>query len=566
MKNTFKSFARSILLLFCVAVFVNGYAFAQACQPPLFQGLASMTPPHAVNNCTDQGWADSVFGSNFSHLFRAELFTAARLPVLLGHVGGVVGSRARKQMIGPSTRRIVAFVANKSFSGDRAVGQNVGKAMREDIALSSADANNTIPFRIGCPLPFPASVGFNNTLLEPLFNWSLKPSLPAVSTTEPAGSIPDFSWCFGKSSAAEFASEREAWYISDGHLEKYPFDLARSTEARQRLSAPLNSATLYHGNQQGSCIPPIFGGWVNSCSGLSVRWLNRNPVAQIARFETRWHADGIIQTLPGGALSASRQTGCNFSSQVTITQFLKTGASCAVSSTGSAPHSFPCSLCQPQNQGGQITVVSAANYRDTITADSFAAAFADGDVTNVTAAAPAFPLPLELAGVRADLDGASIPLTFVSPRQVNLYVPASVSPGQRTLRLTTADSRVFTGLMTIVENAPALFTFSNTGVGAAAAFYLDLGGLVFAGLYGTGVSVRINTSTGEATGTVKLVLGDGQEFAAQYSGPAPPPIRAWQFNFGLPASVFSGAPPAAKLRVCVPDGRCWESQTVTLRR
>src|SRR5690348_9658251 len=62
-----------------------------------------------------------------------------------------------------------------------------------------------------------------------------------------------------------------------------------------------------------TCVPVSYQGNVNSCQGLSIRWLNHNSISDIDHFDIQW-ADGFTQSLPGSAISASR-TGlpCNWS-------------------------------------------------------------------------------------------------------------------------------------------------------------------------------------------------------------------------------------------------------------
>lgn len=352
---------------------------------------------------------------------------------------------------------------------------------------------------------------------------------------------------------------------------------SRSDSARL-IALLLGAAILWPCDSRAvfaQCNPPIYQGYVNSCQGLSVRFLNRDSISAINRFEVRWNADGVTQTLGPSAISASRQTGCNFGSSVTITQFNNNGASCAVSSTGNQPHSYPCDLCSGGggSTSGAVTISNAANYSGTLTPDSIAAAFADAAITTVTSNAGALPLPTDLRGVRVKIAGQFVPLFFVSPRQVNFHIPAWVSPGLQPVEVygsdgIAPDGRVFTGSVYIAANAPSLFTFSGNGQGDAAGYYIPTGGPLYAILYGqgAGVEIRPDTAPPRNTGTVRLRVA-GVEYDAVYAGPARPWIGLQQFNFVLPSSVLPpGVSVPAILRVCNFSGACWNSQGVTLRR
>src|SRR5690348_815320 len=93
------------------------------------------------------------------------------------------------------------------------------------------------------------------------------------------------------------------------------------------------------GARAQSCMPPLFQGEVTSCQGINIKFLNKNAIPDIDHFTVRWNTDAVVHTVSGSATGDSR-TGlpCNWSSSVTITQFLKNGASCVTNSTGPAPH------------------------------------------------------------------------------------------------------------------------------------------------------------------------------------------------------------------------------------
>lgn len=256
-----------------------------------------------------------------------------------------------------------------------------------------------------------------------------------------------------------------------------------------------------------TCIPPTWQGNTNSCQGINGKFLNRNSINDIDHFVAVWNTDGVSQVLPGNALGVSR-TGlsCNWSSTITLTQYLKNGASCVTNSTGSAPHTFPCSLCG--NAAAPLTILNALNYRSSSTSDSIAVAFGEG-LTTVTAAAIAKPLPLNLGGVQVWVDDVQAGLFFVSPLQVNFYVPSGLSVGLKNVRITNTEGKTFTGQIYLAVQAPGVATKDGTGAGDAAADY----GNGYVALFATGINYNLLT---KADITLHTSAGD---YPCQYVGP-----------------------------------------------
>jgi len=112
-----------------------------------------------------------------------------------------------------------------------------------------------------------------------------------------------------------------------------------------------------------------------------------------------------------------------------------------------------------------IVSVSAASYSPYgVAPASIAAGFGAGLATEI-ASASALPLPTALGGVSmtiTDSAGAAhtVPLLYVSPTQINYYVPEDVQPGAGTLSVSSGPS----GPIFVDSVVPALFfTFGNNG-------------------------------------------------------------------------------------------------------
>lgn len=161
------------------------------------------------------------------------------------------------------------------------------------------------------------------------------------------------------------------------------------------------------------------------------------------------------------------------------------------------------------------------------------------DLAPATVAAPAVPLPTELAGTSVLVNGEPAPLFFVSPNQINFQVPMEVGGTSISVqaRKRAGDQEVLSlGVpVTLTIPEPALFSLDGTGAGTVLAFHGDgrpINGDSPASLdeqiviYGTGfglladtpdnVKVTVSDTGGEVTqGTfflrVTTVYPDGAE-------------------------------------------------------
>jgi uncharacterized protein (TIGR03437 family) len=126
-----------------------------------------------------------------------------------------------------------------------------------------------------------------------------------------------------------------------------------------------------------------------------------------------------------------------------------------------------------------LVSVSAASYNGEAIADeSIAAGFGTGLALG-TQGAETLPLPISIAGthvVITDSKGKSFSasLFYVSPTQVNFYIPPGVASGPGTISLFTAGDRVAAGNIQVTSLAPGLFAANSNGQGVAAAVALRL--------------------------------------------------------------------------------------------
>jgi hypothetical protein len=147
------------------------------------------------------------------------------------------------------------------------------------------------------------------------------------------------------------------------------------------------------------------------------------------------------------------------------------------------------SLARPVVQ----SVLNAASYTQTLAPGSWASIFGT-QLAFSTASAPTVPLPLTLAEVRSvTVGGVAAPLSYVSPGLINFLIPFEAARGASVpVVVTTSDGASAPVNITLVRNAPALFTQNAQGTGMAVAFNanfqpitsLDSGVII---LYGVGL-------------------------------------------------------------------------------
>jgi uncharacterized protein (TIGR03437 family) len=123
----------------------------------------------------------------------------------------------------------------------------------------------------------------------------------------------------------------------------------------------------------------------------------------------------------------------------------------------------------PQAINIPVTFVVGASDSTVITAiangASYAQAFAPGvlmsvfgaGLSPVTRSANSTPLPLDIAGVSATVNGVSAPLYYVSPGQINVQVPYETGTGLAILGVNN-NGQVASFPFTVAPAAPGLFT------------------------------------------------------------------------------------------------------------
>jgi uncharacterized protein (TIGR03437 family) len=165
------------------------------------------------------------------------------------------------------------------------------------------------------------------------------------------------------------------------------------------------------------------------------------------------------------------------------------------------------------------SATNAASYQGGSVAPGAIMSLFGLDLASQTEQATDTPLPVTLAGVRVELIDSTgtvfpVSLFFVSPLQINFFVPEEAQPGVAALRVVTEKGQGL-ALVSVEVLAPGVFTanFDGQGVAAAAAVRVDGDGLqtvvpVFDDAQVPRIAVPINLGP-DSDQVVLLLFGTG---------------------------------------------------------
>ncbi|HSW49689.1 MAG TPA: SBBP repeat-containing protein, partial [Bryobacteraceae bacterium] len=234
--------------------------------------------------------------------------------------------------------------------------------------------------------------------------------------------------------------------------------------------------------------------------------------------------------------------------------------------------------------------VSAASFASAapLAAEAIAAGYGANLVPAIDIAPAAGPLPIVLGEVSVKVrDGAGVertaPLWFVSPGQINYYIPEVTALGLATITVTRGSQIIASGRLQIDRVAPGLFAANSNGQGVAAALAIyksgqpwqyvfnvgctvgscrpvpiDLGlpsEQVYLQLYGTGIRGR--SSLAAVTATI-----GGVAAAVEYAGPVEGMVGLDQVNLPVPRSLIGRGTVDIVLTV---DGKTTNAVTVGVK-
>jgi uncharacterized protein (TIGR03437 family) len=202
----------------------------------------------------------------------------------------------------------------------------------------------------------------------------------------------------------------------------------------------------------------------------------------------------------------------------------------------------------PQAINIPVTFVVGNSQTTSVTAiangASYAQAFAPGTLMTVfgtqlsplTSSAGVIPLPLNISGVSATVNGVSAPLYYVSPGQVNVQVPYETGTGLAVLGVNN-NGQVASFPFTVAPSAPGLFTAPDGSL--------------------------VPSSTGrQGQNAVAFITGDGDTTTFLITGASPPTgtTTAHLPRTRLPVTVTVGGLPATVTFAGTPIGLVGISQ------
>ncbi len=210
-------------------------------------------------------------------------------------------------------------------------------------------------------------------------------------------------------------------------------------------------------------------------------------------------------------------------------------------------------------------VLNAASYTQTLAPGTWASIF--GTQLAVSAAsAPTVPLPKTLAEVKSvTVGGVAAPLSYVSPGQINFVIPFETAPGASVpVVVTTSDGGSAPVNITLVRNAPALFTQNAQGTGMAVAFDANFQPVTSVGsgviiLYGVGLGPTNPPPASSAQGGASAEpLNRVADQVQVFIGEVPCPVQFAGLAPGFPGiyqlNVIPPAAPASNRLYIVENG------------
>ena len=221
-----------------------------------------------------------------------------------------------------------------------------------------------------------------------------------------------------------------------------------------------------------------------------------------------------------------------------------------------------------------INVLSSVAGPPTINAASNGASFRQGYTPGMllsifgsslapsTWSATTVPLPLQLAGVSATVNGLLAPLYYVSPTHLNIQIPYEAPVNSTATVVVNNNGQTTSRSLPIVSAAPGVFTDAT---GALVPASTGRRGQVLT-MYITGqgaVSPTIATGSAPAAGTsisnlpaplqaASVLIGD-LPAAIQFIGIPPGLVGVTQINFQIPAETPLGAQPVSVVIGTVPS-------------
>ncbi len=198
--------------------------------------------------------------------------------------------------------------------------------------------------------------------------------------------------------------------------------------------------------------------------------------------------------------------------------------------------------------GGNAAPVATA----VVNAASFVSGMAAGAIETVTgvnlaggqtATAP-YPWPTTLSGVRVLLNGAALPLTYVSDTQINFYVPQDAPLGAGTLTIVTPSGAQATATVNVTALQPGIFPGAVLKAGTAvSAVSTPVRAGDFIEIYCTGLGPTRMVGGLQQTVVTPTVFIGAVPVTPVFSGLTPGLDGLYQVNVQIPVGLAPGLQP-----------------------
>ncbi len=174
-------------------------------------------------------------------------------------------------------------------------------------------------------------------------------------------------------------------------------------------------------------------------------------------------------------------------------------------------------------------ILNGASFQQTAAPGMILSVFGQ-HLANGTEAASKVPLPTQMQGTTAAVNGVPAPLYYVSPSQLNLQIPYSVAPGAATLTI-SVNGQSASQTFNVSEVAPGIFT-------------------------GSGHRLVPSSKASRGASATLFLTGQGAVSPSIPTGSAPP--NSWPLSSlpapAAPVSVTVGGVPARIAFVGIPYG------------
>jgi uncharacterized protein (TIGR03437 family) len=240
-----------------------------------------------------------------------------------------------------------------------------------------------------------------------------------------------------------------------------------------------NSSNLDTQNTLGPCdaaFSSLYGPWIQalalfaSNNGMESVTIFSSPAffAYGTSVSNDEPEEGAYEVMAASALEQGQLTSAGQAYMSTAKQM---GIKVATSLSSASYATLPSVYCSPAS--------NPCNANSTVAPDELVSTYGT-DLASDSVPATSATLPTILGGTSATLVDSSgtsypLPLSYVSPTQINYLVPSAAKPGAAVLTIVSGDATITTGWVLVAGVNPGLYTASATGKGTPAAFAVCAG-------------------------------------------------------------------------------------------